>query len=274
MKVIKSINNNISHCVDSKGREVVVFGKGIGFYKPDEDIPLSRINRTFYNIKDTDYGIIRNIPTVIVNTAIQIVDYVSDELNVTYPSSKAISLADHLQFAIERKDKNIYLGMPVVQDLRQLYPDEMRLAEDSLKIIKEMTGEKLPRLEAGTLCLHFINDRILPDKEKKIDSSQIIEESTKLIEEAFSIGIDRSSFNYSRFVTHLDYLTRRLSNNEQFKSGNEELIESIKTKYERSYQCSLQISDLFRKHYDFELSEEELLYICVHINRLVTRIEE
>ena len=31
MKVIKSINNNVSHCVDSKGREVVAFGKGIGF---------------------------------------------------------------------------------------------------------------------------------------------------------------------------------------------------------------------------------------------------
>ncbi|MBQ2582680.1 MAG: hypothetical protein II577_02145 [Erysipelotrichaceae bacterium] len=55
MKVIKSINNNIAHCLDAKGREVVVFGKGIGFYRPDQDTPLDRINRTFYNIKDSDY---------------------------------------------------------------------------------------------------------------------------------------------------------------------------------------------------------------------------
>ena len=67
MKVIRNINNNIAHCIDSKGREVVVFGKGIGFYKANEDIPLSKINRTFYNIKDSDYGIIRNIPTNIIN---------------------------------------------------------------------------------------------------------------------------------------------------------------------------------------------------------------
>ena len=80
MKVIKSINNNVAHCSDSKGREVIVFGKGIGFYRPEEEIPLSKINRTFYNIKDTDYGILRSIPTVVINTAIYIIDMVSDEL--------------------------------------------------------------------------------------------------------------------------------------------------------------------------------------------------
>ena len=107
MKVIRNINNNVAQCIDNKGREVVVFGKGIGFYKPNEEIPLKEINRTFYNIKDTDYGVIRNIPTVIINTAIYIIDYASDKLNIYFPSSAAITLADHLQFAIERKDKNI-----------------------------------------------------------------------------------------------------------------------------------------------------------------------
>ena len=91
MKVIKSINNNVSHCLDSKGREVIVFGKGIGFYRPDEEIPLSAINRTFYNVKDTDFGILRSIPTSVINTAIYIIDYVSDELSVSFPSLYARS---------------------------------------------------------------------------------------------------------------------------------------------------------------------------------------
>ena len=68
MKVIKNINNNVAHCSDSRGREVIVFGKGIGFYKTGEDIPLSKINRTFYNVKDTNYGILSSIPTVLINT--------------------------------------------------------------------------------------------------------------------------------------------------------------------------------------------------------------
>ena len=49
MKVIKNINNNISLCLDSRNNEVVAFGKGIGFTKPPYDVPLSKIDRTFYD---------------------------------------------------------------------------------------------------------------------------------------------------------------------------------------------------------------------------------
>ncbi len=274
MKVIKSINNNITHCVDGKGREVVAFGKGIGFYRPDEDIPLNKINRTFYNIKDTDYGIIRNIPTIVINTAIYIIDYVSEELNVTFPSSKAISLADHLQFAIERKDKNIYLGLPILQDIQQLYPDEMRVALRSLEIIKEMTGEKLPRMEAGTLAMHFIADRINEKEKPQIDTVKVIDRCTEIIEEHFSITIDRNSFNYSRFVTHLDYLIRRLSDNGLIESENRSLFEEIRNDYPKSYDCAMKICSYLQEKFNTEISEEEALYLVIHINRLVSRIEE
>ena len=165
MKVIKNINNNVAQCLDSKGREVVVFGKGVGFYKDGEEIPLNAINRTFYNIKDSDYGIIRALPTVVINTAIYIIDYAAEKLSVIFPSSSAIALADHLQFAIERKDKNIYLPQPLIQDITQLYPDEMNVALDALDIIKKMTGTRLPRQEAGTIAMHFINDSIKEDKQ-------------------------------------------------------------------------------------------------------------
>ena len=271
MKVIKSINNNIAHCVDSKGREVVVFGKGIGFFKPNEEIPLSQINRTFYNIKDTDYGIIRNIPTVIVNTAIYIIDRVSDELNVVYPSSKAISLADHLQFAIERKDKNIYLEPPLVLDLYQLYPEEMRLARWALATIHEMTGVKLPDIEAGTLCLHFVADRLNEKEKTKPDTSFISEKCTKIIEESFDLKIDRDSFNYSRFITHLDYLIRRLSNDSQISSDNKKLFEELSQKYPDSCNCALKIRKYLEKQLEMKISEEEILYLIIHINRLLSR---
>ncbi|MBQ1477018.1 MAG: PRD domain-containing protein [Erysipelotrichaceae bacterium] len=273
MKVIKNINNNIAHCLDSKGREVVAFGKGIGFFKANEEIPLERINRTFYNIKDTDYGIIRNIPTVIINTAIYIIDMVSDRLNVTYPSSKAISLADHLQFAIERKDKNIYLEQPILQDMHQLYPEEMRLAEEALKIIKDMTGEKLPRMEAGTLCLHFIADRLEPKEKDHLDTAAITENCTKIIEKDFSISIDRESFNYSRFVTHLDYLIRRLSEDKQIESENQTIFDELKKAYPDSYICSNKIAEYLKEELKKEINDEEVLYLVIHINRLISRVE-
>ena len=273
MKVIKNINNNIAHCIDSKGREVVAFGKGIGFYKSGEEIPLNAINRTFYNIKDSDYGIIRSIPTVIINTAIYIIDYISDELSLDFPSSSAITLADHLQFAIERKDKNIYLEPPLLQDLYQLYPDEMRVALESLKIIEKMTGEKLPRMEAGTLAMHFIADRINTRKKEYPDTVQIIEKCTQIIENRFHVEIDRESFNYSRFATHLDYLVRRLAGNEQIESQNKNLFEEISKTYPDTCECAMQICYFLAEQYDGNISNEEILYLIIHINRLISRIE-
>ena len=44
MKVIKNINNNVSICVDDNNREVIAFGKGIGFKKPPYELELSQIS--------------------------------------------------------------------------------------------------------------------------------------------------------------------------------------------------------------------------------------
>ena len=273
MKVIRSINNNVSHCLDSKGREVVVFGKGIGFYKENEEIPLSAINRTFYNIKDSDYGILRELPTKIINTAIYILDMVSEKLSVIYPSSKTIALADHLQFAIERKDKDIYLEQPLLLDMYQLYPDEMAVAEQSLRIIEEMIGVKLPKKEAGTLCLHFIADRINTKEKTYFDTSQITEECTKIIEEDFDLVIDRDSFNYSRFISHLDYLIRRLISDQQIESRNMDIFNELKNGYPESYECANRICEYLKKQSSRDITEEEILYLMLHINRLISRIE-
>ena len=272
MKVIKSINNNVSHCLDSKGREVIVFGKGIGFYKSGEDIPLSAINRTFYNVKDTDFGVINSLSVLIINTSIYIMDYVSDRLSCYYPSSAALTLADHLQFAIERKNNNIYLPQPLIQDLSMLYPEEMQVAYDVLRIIEKATGVKFPRIEAGTLAMHFINDRIQPESSQNISTESIIAKATKIIEEHFGLEIDKESFNYSRFVTHLDYLVRRLSNNEQITSSNSELFDQIKQKYPESINCANRLAELIREDYGFTLSSEEVLYLCIHINRMISRM--
>ena len=272
MKVIKNINNTVAHCTDSRGREVIVFGKGIGFRKPGEEIPLSEISRTFYNIKDTDFAVLRTIPTVIINTAVYIVDYVSEKLSIYFPSSTAIALADHLQFAIERKDKNIYLSQPIIEDIRQLYPEEMEAAYEALKIIKRATGESLPRIEAGTLAMHFINDRIQVEDEVRINTADFIRKAAAAIEEHFGIEIDRENFNYSRFATHLDYLIRRLSNNEQSESCNAEMFEQMKTQFPDSMACAEKISNLMKRTYGFVINDEELMYLTVHINRMISRI--
>ena len=271
MKVIKNINNNVSLCVDSKGREVIAFGKGLGFIKPPYDVPLSKIERTFYSIKDINFDGIKDIPVSILNASIKIVDEVEQNLNVTLMSTAALTLADHIHFAIQRLHKHILLEMSVQEDVKQLYPKEMKEAYKALEIIKEETGVTLDKNEAGTIALHFINNQIIDKEEIPVNSEQIVGECIVIIEREYGISIDRDGFNYSRFATHVDYLLKRTLKNSQIQSENTKLFQTLKEQYPSAYTCAANINEQFKKRLQIDLSDEEKLYLMLHINRLCSR---
>lgn len=274
MKVIRNINNNVSLCLDSKGREVIVFGKGIGFIKPPYELPLHKIDRTFYNIKDTNFSGIKNIPISIINAAIKIKDEAEEHLNITLMSTAALSLADHIHFAIQRLENHILLEMPVQEDIKQLYPKEVKEATKALQIIKEETGFTLDRNEASMIALHFINNRIDQNTISNINGEKILEECVQIIEGEYAITIDQDSFNYSRFATHVDYLLKRMLKRDEIKSENKNLYNTLKKEYPSAFQCASKMRNVFKEHFDICLSEEEVLYLMLHINRLCTRVQQ
>ena len=83
MKVIKNINNNISLCLDSRNNEVVAFGKGIGFTKPPYDVPLSKIDRTFYDVDEEQLAVLKRIPEDVLEAAAEIVDLANSRWQIT-----------------------------------------------------------------------------------------------------------------------------------------------------------------------------------------------
>ena len=67
MMVVKKINNNVAICRDGSQRELVAFGKGIGFPPaPYELTDLSRIDRTFYNVNSQYIPLLADIPPELV----------------------------------------------------------------------------------------------------------------------------------------------------------------------------------------------------------------
>ena len=63
MTVVKKINNNVAICRDGSQRELVAFGKGIGFPPtPYELTDLSKIDRTFYNVNSSYIPLLAEIP--------------------------------------------------------------------------------------------------------------------------------------------------------------------------------------------------------------------
>lgn len=272
MKVIRNINNNVCLCEDSSGKQVVAFGAGIGFVKPPHDVPLSKIDRTFYDIDKTDLSILKNIPAEIMEAAIEIIDMAQQELKVTMISSAILSLADHINFAIQRKASNTSLNMAVKQDLLHLYARQVEAAKKAIDIIYKKTGYLLPEEEIGLITLHFINSSVKEENSSTTQNSEaIIEQCVKIIEKTYDISIDKKSFNYSRFVTHMEYLFQRNISN-QIDSRNKGMFDAIKNEYPLNYDCALQINGYLKYALNLDLNEEELLYLMLHINRLCSRI--
>lgn len=269
MKVIKNINNNVSLCLDSQNREVIAFGKGIGFTKPPYEIPLKSIERTFYNVDDSYVSILGTIPKEIIDLTIEIVDTATSEYGLQIPSSKIMPIADHIVFALDRKKMDIQIDLPMREALKQSHPNELNMAKICLNIIENKLGIRLPDDEIPFFAFHFINFN--SDDYIVKNDSELINECVKIAETLFNFHIDKKSISYSRFVTHIYYLIERARKKELISSKNGEMYQKMKENFPDTHKCALQINDLFKSKENIEFSNEEILYLMLHINRIIIR---
>ena len=168
MKVIKNINNNVSLCLDSNNNEVVAFGKGIGFTKPPYEVDLDKIQRTYYGIDPTYINMINDIPEDILDISDKIINYARMKLENPVSSNIVITLADHINFAIQRYKENMNIKLPIVHDIEYLFDTEMEIGEYALTLIRKTLKVFLPKEEAAYIDLHFINAESM-NKNKKRD---------------------------------------------------------------------------------------------------------
>lgn len=273
MKVIKKINNNVVICLDHNNRELVAFGRGIGFpAAPYELDDLSKIDRTYYGVNSSYMGLVNEIPEEVFEVAAKIVDMAVNYIDCELSSNLVFTLADHINFAIERNQRNMNLRNPFLYDIWYFYEKEIDIGNLAVKMIRRYLKVSLPEEEAGNIALHFINAEALSEKENEFNvSDTIVEEVTYLIEKELNIRIKREDFNYSRFVSHLQYLMKRKDAVSSISSDNIKLYMEMKEEFPVIYQCVLKIRDYMAGKLDWELSEEELLYLILHVNRLYAR---
>lgn len=263
MKFIKSINNNIAMCLDSKGNECGK-GKGIGFLKSPCEVPLDKIERTFYDVGSTYIDFISKADPKILDIASEIIDYANFKYDNRYSSNIIFALADHIEFAIHRKNQDFLIELPLYHEIKRLYPDEMKLGEVALEMINEELEVELPEDEASCIAMHFVNYH---QNSQIKDSKSVIEDCVNIIEKEMKFEIDKNGFNYARFITHLYYLIDRTKTLLLPKSDNQKMFEALTLEYPKAYKCAL----LINIRLNSKLNNEELLYLIIHINRLYAR---
>lgn len=270
MRIVRKINNSAAVAQDSRGKELIVIGKGIGFPAvPYELTDMSRIDRTFYDIDPRYFEMISTLPQEILLASADITEDAQVVLNTTLNSNLPLTLADHLNFAVERFRSGLNLTIPIAYDIRHLYPNEFDLGVKALDILKEYTGVSLPDSEAVSIAMHLINAEIENSEIHSLVKALEIQEGVEsIVEREMNLKLDKDSYSYYRFTMHIRYLIQRLMSGTQSETGSGSMVKMLANDYPKTYICAKKIAAFLQKQENWCCNDEELLYLMLHINRV------
>ena len=279
MKIIKIVNNNIVTSLDEQNREIIVMGRGLGFGRkpgmPIEDEKVEkvfRLNSVGENQKLVD--IIQDIPLEHIKAADQIIEYAKSMLGERLKETIYLSLIDHIDGAIDRYKNQIQFTNPLLWEIKQYYPSEFKVGVQSLSILRKMLGIELPVDEAAFIALHFITAEYDTKMDVTFDIPRLIDDIIAIVESEFSIKIDKESIHYERFITHLKFFAARVLQAKQMPDDDDFLFRNmIRDQYKKSYACAQIIRQHLDECYKVTISEEEVVYLTVHIKRVTMHVD-
>lgn len=275
MKVIRRFNNNVVLCVDNNGREVVAFGKALGFHEiPYELTDLKQIEKTYYGIENRYLKMINDLTQESLELSSQILDWCRAELQGRINPNLLFTMADHIDFCIERCQKGTSVRMPLYLDFCNLHPKEFAIGKRALEKINAAFRLRLPPDEILGIAMNILNaESDLESNKTYKGAEQMTEEIIDIIETEFKIEISKDSANYARYASHMQYLFLRIDKNEIIHDGNGAIYESFCKQEPAIHDCASKISDYIIRMKQYKLNRDELLYLMLHIKRLCIREE-
>lgn len=276
MVIMRILNNNAVLTLDDLGQEKVVCGRGIAYKKRIGDtVPESAVNKVFVASDQAErqklITLLSNIPLEHIQVAGSIVEMLKSQLSKNLSDSLLINISDHIHTAIDRFLGGVTVSNNLLWDIKRYYNTEYQLGLRALDIIENELKVRLPNDEAGFIALHIVNAEMDEANLAQVyQITQVIQELCNLVRYHFTIEFNEESTDYYRFVTHLKFLARRLMEAKQHEDHvSDGLFPILTQKYSETYRCVQRISSFVSKKYGYDLSEDEQIYLMIHIERVV-----
>ena len=276
MKVIKAINNNNLCVLDDNGREQIVSGKGIGFGKKYGDsVDPSLIQKT-YLITDSELQkkmitMLGEIPFEYVAFANDVVEHIRKTYSAKLNESLLITLSDHIAFAIERKKQGMEFSNPLMDSIRDSYPEELALGEYCVQQMGEKLGIEMSRDEAGFIAMHIIGASLNTKMDDIYKITKLINGCIEIAEYYYQKQCDRTRVEVERFISHLKYLAQRLFQNKPLSSAlgeDDTFVTMVHKTCERHYKCAVFMQQYIAKTYQKEINTDEMISLTQHLKKI------
>ena len=276
MQVDKVINNNLIRSHDEKGQEVLVMGCGIGFKKkPGEYIDDGKVEKVYVLQKEERQHmeeLFSSMPLECIQATNEIVEYATISLGRQLSNYLYLNLCDHIHFAIQRSKGGIPIQNALLTEIKRFYNHEYQIGMESLNIIERKTGVLLPEDEAGFIAMHLVNASMdFRDMGHTQEMMKIIRRILNIVRYHFQIELDEDSIHYDRFITHLKFFVKRVFSGTELNENDEAFFIMIKNQYKEEYACVLKIYEYIRKEYEICLTNDEIMYLIIHIRRVIAK---
>lgn len=276
MQVDKVINNNLIRTHDEKGQEVLVMGCGIGFKKkPGEYIDDGKVEKVYVLQKEERQHmeeLFSSMPLECIQATNEIVEYATISLGKQLSNYLYLNLCDHIHFAIQRSKGGIPIQNALLTEIKRFYNHEYQIGMESLNIIERKTGVLLPEDEAGFIAMHLVNASMdFRDMGHTQEMMKIIRRILNIVRYHFQIELDEDSIHYDRFITHLKFFVKRVFSGTELNENDEAFFIMIKNQYKEEYACVLKIYEYIRKEYEICLTNDEIMYLIIHIRRVIAK---
>ncbi|MEO2258201.1 PRD domain-containing protein [Paenibacillus amylolyticus] len=278
MEVIKILNSSIVLARRGEDdKEVIVMGKGIGYRsKPGDVMGEDEIEKIYVleneTISSDLTALMKETPKEYLILADEIISYAKHTLSRHLSDHLYVALTDHLYMAMKRFKDNMTIQNRMLWEVKKFYPQEFSIGLHGLSLIQKQLGLSLPEEEAANIAFHLVNAQQNDDNMNQVMlMTNTVKDVLNIIKIHYQVELDTHSINYSRFLTHLQFFIQRLFEHKTLNTQDHELFEQIANKYPQEEACVLLIKDYIEARFEHTISNEEMMYLIIHINRVMSR---
>lgn len=269
----KVLNNNVVISIDESGRERILVGRGLGFrLKTGDEIDPDAVEKTFVLDDNADtehvHRLLTDVPYPLVEAVTKAVEQAERDLGRSLGRHLLVGVIDHVQYLLQRLDQGLSVPSTGAPELAVLYPAEYAAATRMVTGIGSRLGRILPDGEAVFLTMHLLN--VIRD-EPNGTAAQLfrrVQHVVATVETGLGVALDHASHEYARFVLHVQFLLQRLVSRTMLVGSESTLLDAASRSYPKAREIASQVREYVRAGTGSELTEDELLYLIVHIERL------
>ncbi|WP_291290988.1 BglG family transcription antiterminator LicT [Enterococcus sp.] len=275
MVIGKILNNNVVISTNDAGEETIYMGRGIAFKKKiGDEIDDAFVEKEFV-LKDSFTAnqfqqLFADIPAEEVEAVKQVVDEAEQVLGIELSPNIYLTLTDHIHYALIRAREGIEIPNPLLFETRKFYPKEYEVAAKTVARLEKNFGVSLPEAEKGFIAFHIVNsEQANGTMETTMQAVEIVRDVLAIISRFYGKVFNPDSLNYQRITTHLQYFAQRYLSDDLSGEKDEFLFELIQAKYPKAFQTVQRINDYLIQTYGKPIGESEMIYLTIHIERVV-----